>query len=198
MFSTDFFALAIDIVLRPSKLVSLLVTFMAESPIIKTLNNLVGQLKESTEALREAEKSVSGLTAAIRALAQVCEDEEVKTAYLLALEEISGKPGFADAVRYALRVTGKLQTPSQIKGTIVLMKRMDLSVYSNPMASIHTTLRRMKEKGEIEEATNESGEKAYRIITKPPGELKRELQKFLRPQERFSLDHTKPTKTKQD
>jgi hypothetical protein len=143
-----------------------MVTFMAESPIIKTLNNLVAQLKESTEALREAEKSVSGLTAAIRALAQVCEDEEVKTAYLLALEEISGKPGFVDAVRSALRAARNIQTATEIKGTILLMKKLDLSVYSNPMASIHTTLRRMKEKGEIEEVQNDKGERAYRL---PPG-----------------------------
>ena len=31
------------------------------------------------------------------------------------------------------------------------MKKMDLSGYSNAMASIHTTLRRMKESGGVEE-----------------------------------------------
>jgi hypothetical protein len=40
---------------------------------------------------------------------------------------------------------------------------MDLSAYSNAMASIHTTLRRMKESGEVEELLNEKGERAYRL-----------------------------------
>jgi len=42
---------------------------------------------------------------------------------------------------------------------------MDLSGYSNPLASIHTTLRRMDGK-EVEEFINDKGEKAWRI--RPP------------------------------
>jgi hypothetical protein len=137
---------------------------MAESPIVKTLGSLMVQLKEATEAFREAEKSVAGLTAAIRALAQVCEDEEIKTSFLLALEEITGKPGFVEAVRSALKANRHSQTALQIKETIVLMKKMDLSGYSNPMASIHTTLRRLKDRGEIEEGINSNGEKVYRLV----------------------------------
>ncbi|HSZ62029.1 MAG TPA: hypothetical protein VK828_09530 [Terriglobales bacterium] len=136
------------------------------------MDDMLAKLKDATRMYRDSEKAVTEYTNAIRALAQVCEDEDIKTNYLLALEEISGKPGFADAVRSSLRVTRDrgAQTTTQIKGTIILMKKMDLSVYSNPMASIHTTLRRMKEKGEVEEIVNDKGEKTYRLVVKTPGQ----------------------------
>ncbi len=142
---------------------------MAQSPIIKTMDEMLGKLTEATQTYREAEKAVTEYTNAIRALAQVCEDEDTKVTYLLALEEISGRPGFADAIRSALRAARETQTTIQIKGTIILMKKMDLSVYSNPMASIHTTLRRMKDRGEVEEVINDKGEKAYRLLPGSPG-----------------------------
>lgn len=60
-------------------------------------------------------------------------------------------------------------TPSGIKDLI----KLDLSGYWNAMASIHTTLRRLKDKGEIEETLNDGGEKAYRLSAAKMAELKR-------------------------
>ena len=54
-------------------------------------------------------------------------------------------------------------TPKYIRDMIVLLGKMELSVYTNAMASIHTTLRRMKESGEVEEVQNSNGERAYRL-----------------------------------
>jgi hypothetical protein len=48
---------------------------------------------------------------------------------------------------------------------ITVGKKMDLSRYSNPMASIHTTLRRMVDSGEVGISENASGEKGYRLNT---------------------------------
>jgi hypothetical protein len=137
---------------------------MAQSPIIKTLDTLMADLKQATQTLRETEKHAAGLIAAIKSLAGVCEDEEIKTSYLLALEEISGKPGFADAIRSVLREHAHGRnplTPTDIKTWIGVGKKMDLSGYSNVMASIHTTLRRLKDSGEVVEVPNEKGERAY-------------------------------------
>jgi hypothetical protein len=136
---------------------------MAQSPIIKTMDEMLTKLAEAREAYREAEKSITEYTNAVRALAQVCEDEDVRNEYLTRLEEISGKQGFAEAVRAAM-LRGTAMTPMEIRSLIMLRKIMDLSGYSNPMASIHTTLRRMKEKGDVEETTNGKGEKAYRLV----------------------------------
>jgi hypothetical protein len=139
---------------------------MTQSPIIKTLDEMLAKLKEAVGVYREAAMSVDAYTTAVRALAQVCEDEEIKASYLLALEEVTGKPGFADAVRSALKASATPLSAKAVKGTILLMKKMDLSGYSNPMASIHTTLRRLKDKGEVQEITNTQGEKLYRLTLK--------------------------------
>jgi len=128
------------------------------------MDEMLEKLAEATKVYREAEKSVTEYTNAIRALAQVCEDEDTKNEYLLRLEELSGKQGFVDAIRAVLG-NHMTMTPIAIKQMIILTKKMSLSDYSNPMASIHTTLRRMKESGEVEETKNIKGEKAYRLNT---------------------------------
>lgn len=123
------------------------------------------KLRKAVAVQREAQQQITEYTSAIRALALVCEDEDVKTSYLLSLEELGGKPGFLDAIRYVLKAHApKKMTPTEIRSWITIAKKMDLSGYSNAMASIHTTLRRMKESGEVEEVLNEKGEKAYRLI----------------------------------
>jgi hypothetical protein len=170
---------------------------MPQPPILKTMDDMLAKLAEATRVYRESEKAVREYTDAIRALAQVCEDEEVKASYLLALEDISGKPGFMEAIRSVIRGhSNKPHTPAEIRTWIVLGKRLDLSGYSNPMASIHTTLRRLKDKGEIEEVLNEKGEKAYVLSPGSPGvtlpnQTDIAEQRRLRPQERFKLEHTK-------
>lgn len=176
MFSTDFCAFVVDIILRQSKLAVRLVTFMAQSPIIKTLNEMLAKLKDATETYREAEKAVNEYSTAIRALAQVCEDEDIKATYLLALEEVSGKQGFVDAIRSVLK-RGAALTPTDIRQMIVLTGKMSLSGYSNPMASIHTTLRRMKERGEVEEIESAQGEKAYALKEFKRGDLAKAFAK---------------------
>jgi hypothetical protein len=151
---------------------------MAQSPITKTMDEMLEKLADALRTYYESEKSVGEYTSAIRALAKVCEDEEVRTTYLLKLEELSGKPGFLEAVRSVFRVELEAITPSEIKGAIELSRRLDFSGYSNPMASIHTTLRRLKQKGEIEEVTNKKGEKAFRRIVKapiPPASMRKKM-----------------------
>jgi hypothetical protein len=130
------------------------------------MNEILEKLKESTRIYREAEKAANEYSNALRALANVCEDEEIKATYLVALEEVTGKPGFVEAVRATLRGSTNALSAMQIKEGIVVMKKMDLSGYSNPMASIHTTLRRMKDRGEVQEGINTRGEKVYRLALK--------------------------------
>jgi len=141
-------------------------------PFDETVNELFKKLEESLKQKQAAEIQITSNAAAIRALANTCEDEDVKGDYLLRLEELSGKPGFKDVVLSILRTCGVSgATPTEIRSRIILGKRMDLSGYSNPLASIHTTLRRM-EGVEVENFKNSKGDKAWRIkpkkITKLP------------------------------
>jgi len=126
------------------------------------MNDLFTNLESAVKQRQEAEIQITTNSAAIRALANVCEDDEVKGEYILRLEELSGKQGFSDAVRSVMRV-GAAMKPVHIRDLIVLLKKMDFNGYSNPMSSIHTTLRRMKTSGEVEELQNDKGEKVYRL-----------------------------------
>lgn len=138
---------------------------MPQPPILKAMDEMMAKLVDAVRLQRESEKAVREYTDAIRALAVVCEDEETKANLLATLEDVTGKPGFMDAIRSVLRThTKEPLTATEIRSWIVLGKRLDLSGYSNPMASIHTTLRRMKEKDEVEETTNAKGEKAYKLL----------------------------------
>jgi hypothetical protein len=137
---------------------------MIDSPIKQTMDEMFGKLAAALLAKVEAEKQISEYTVALRALAKVMEDKDEGDAYLARLDAMSGKPGFGEAIRTALRVTKKALTPVEVKAWIRMGKTMDLSAYSNPMASIHTTLRRMKKAGEVEEVLNEKGEKAYQSV----------------------------------
>jgi hypothetical protein len=131
-------------------------------PFDHTMNDLFAKLEAALKQRQEAEIQIATNSAAIRALANTCEDEDAKASYLVALEELSGKPGFMAAIRTILRGhRGEALTPSVIQAGIKVLKLMDLSAYSNPSASIHTTLRRMVESGELEPTTNKNGEKAY-------------------------------------
>jgi hypothetical protein len=134
-------------------------------PFDNAVNELIRKLEAAVKQRQEAEIEITAATAGIRALASNCEDEEVKTGYLVLLDEINGKPGFKDVILSILKAHPKGLTPKEVRSWILMGKKMDLSGYSNPLASIHTTLRRMSG-NEAEEFVNDKGEKAWRI--KPP------------------------------
>jgi len=138
---------------------------MPQPPIAGMMDVFLLKLTEDTKLYKKHLKSAENHANAIRALAQLCENQEVREEYLTRLEEAAGKQGFVDAIRSILG-DGKPRSPIQIKNVIVALKKMDLTGYSNPMASIHTTLRRMKKSGEAQEVANLKGEKTYQIIKK--------------------------------
>ena len=131
-------------------------------PFDQTVNELFRKLELALKQRQEAEIQITANAAAIKALANTCEDEDVKGDYLLRLDEISGKPGFKDVVLSILKGHPKGLTPTGIRSWILMGKKMNLSGYSNPLASIHTTLRRM-DGVEVEQFVNDKGEKAWRI-----------------------------------
>lgn len=139
---------------------------MKETPFQKTMSGLFWKLEEALRERDAAQMQITIQSAAIRGLAGTCENEEEKADYLGRLEEMSGKSGFKDVILSVLRSHRAGLTPTKIKSWIVMGKKMSLSGYSNPMASIHTTLRRMDGK-EVEEFVNDQGEKAWRLKGKP-------------------------------
>jgi len=88
--------------------------------------------------------------------------EEERAAQLQKLAEmVAGPPGFTDSVRNVLRnVPSQALTAKKVRD-LLRCAGFDLSSYTNPMASIHTILKRLAERGEVE-VSESSGEIRYR------------------------------------
>jgi len=141
---------------------------------------MVAALRKVIITRDDAQKQVEQYIDVIRAMLKIVEDEDKKAEYLNVLDEIVGKTGFLENIRLVLRLRPEGLTPTEIRSMIMLGAKMDLSAYSNPMSSIHTTIRRMVDSGEVESFTNEKGEKAYRMKAraKTLEEVKREAAKL--------------------
>ena len=80
---------------------------------------------------------------------------------------IAGPPGFTDAVRSVLRSNpGYSATATRVRDMLI-NSGFSLNSYSNPLASIHTILKRLAERGEAAPTVN-NGEVYYRWIGDMP------------------------------
>jgi len=74
---------------------------------------------------------------------------------------IAGPPGFTDSVRNVLRNNPSYAATAIRVREMLAGSGFDLSSYSNPLASIHTILKRLADRGEVETIIN-NGEVYYR------------------------------------
>jgi hypothetical protein len=132
--------------------------------------------------------------------------------------------GITDAVRTVFRAAEKPLNPAEVRSRV---EALGLPPQKNLLASIHTVIKRLLEAGEIEGTGDPAFGGGYRQTarerfvqlhkarlargrTVPTPQGSDPIEDFLgpvqrgeqpkepRPQERFSLDHTRPTKAKQD
>ena len=76
-------------------------------------------------------------------------------------EMVAGPPGFTDSVRNVLRgVPSQALTAKKVRD-LLRGAGFDLSSYTNPLASIHTILKRLADRGEVE-VIESNGEVHYR------------------------------------
>lgn len=68
--------------------------------------------------------------------------------------------GLTDACRLALRGAGLPLTPLEVRDRLLAIG-VDLSVYTNELSAIHTTLKRLNEAGEIRFVSKGKGKAAY-------------------------------------
>lgn len=92
--------------------------------------------------------------------------EEERAAQLQKLAEmVAGPPGFTDSVRQVLRnVPSQALTAKEVRD-LLRGAGFDLSSYTNPLASIHTILKRLAERGEVV-VSESKGEVRYRWESK--------------------------------
>jgi len=119
------------------------------------------ELVELVQRRNEVETRILHVGHAMEAMAMTCKDHRERAAYLDDVHRLTARVGFQSAIRSALALGGSM-TPTELKDYIGQPGCMDLSLYSNPLASIHTTLRRMKASSEIEDC-QKGGEKAVRL-----------------------------------
>ena len=88
--------------------------------------------------------------------------EEESAAQLQKLAEmVAGPPGFNDSVRNVLRNVPSQALSAKKVRDLLRSAGFDLSSYTNPLASIHTILKRLAERGEVE-VSESNGEVQYR------------------------------------
>ena len=92
--------------------------------------------------------------------------EDERAAQLQKLSEmVAGPPGFTDSVRNVLRnVPSQALTAKKVRD-LLRGPGFDLSSYMNPLASIHTILKRLAERGEVV-VSESGGEVHYRWNSK--------------------------------
>jgi hypothetical protein len=141
---------------------------MTGTPFEKAMEGFRAELVNLVRQRNATEARINQITHAMEAMARTCEDSQKTMAYLDDIRGIAARIGFQDAIRSALGFPGHLQgmTPVEIRDFISKSGWMDLGQYNNPLASIHTTLRRMKDNEEVEEI-DKGGDKAFRLKMAP-------------------------------
>jgi len=97
----------------------------------------------------------------IAANANLLPDEE-RLGHLRRLNElVAGPPGFTDSIRRVLKDHRARAVTAIAVRDLLGEAGFDLGSYNNPLASIHTILKRLAERGEVE-TSGASGEVRYR------------------------------------
>lgn len=145
---------------------------MAENDYKKALDTARAEMAELTIKKEEIEKRIAQLRQTIVGLAALSEedsDEDIKL-YIPSLIEraqtqaamnvarlMIGKTiGLTDAVREVLKAADGWQYPTEVRDGLERMG-IDTQSYSNILASIHTILKRLAVKGEVEEFKDKEG-----------------------------------------
>jgi hypothetical protein len=121
----------------------------------RALRDLMQCVKEK----REIDQRMSKLRSLIVANANLLPEAERAVFTRRANESFAG---FTDSIREIFRTHVNGLTPIQVRDKLLELG-FDLNSQSNPMASIHSVIRRLESAGEIEERRNLEGEKTFRL-----------------------------------
>jgi hypothetical protein len=129
------------------------------------------ELTSYEQVQRIIERKVTDLRDLIRATANFLPDQE-RANELVLLDMVKHPSNITEAVRMALfiaRGTGERLTPTDIRQRAE-QRGFNFSEYTNPLASIHTILRRMKDSNPPEVEVDES-DGTYLLVVGKPGEM---------------------------
>jgi hypothetical protein len=105
------------------------------------------RLQDATAKQKQIQEEMNRVEVAIRGMLALTENEE-EMKYLEQLDEILKPEGFTEAIRKVLRSTKEYLTPAEVKERLPIAGFF-LTEYSNPLASIHTILKRLHKANEV-------------------------------------------------
>ena len=115
----------------------------------KHIAHVMEELAHWAKMKRDSEQQIAKLRALVIANANMLPDDEERRAFISHANELVSL-GFTDSIRELFRkVFPKGLTPMGVRDGLVI-DGWDLSSQVNPMASIHSVIRRMVAAGEIE------------------------------------------------
>lgn len=123
----------------------------------KYIQDLLSLVKES----RHIEQKIDGIRASVLSILALHADIEAAP-YLEQIDALFKPEGFTEAIRKVLRSTNAPLTPSEVKENLPEVG-FDLDGYSNPLASVHTILKRLA-KTELVEQRIEKDRTTYRWL----------------------------------
>jgi hypothetical protein len=131
----------------------------------KWLSMSKGEYRRALDAaVREYEKAIADRTQLDARIAQL--QHSIAALTRLCGFEPTVSFGLTDACRLVLRNAAEPLTATQVRDRLVSIG-LDLARYSNPLASIHTVLRRMRDGGEIVERDREDDDRTAYVSVRP-------------------------------
>ena len=144
---------------------SIIVDMDTENSLKETLVQNEHELASLVRKRTDIDNRINKLILSVRALTNLLDDDIERIQHARALEDFIErlqKPGLSQTITEILFRFPNGLNPIQIRNVLVSSGTMDLREYSNPSASIHTTLRRLVESGKVE-MKRTSGKKMFRI-----------------------------------
>jgi len=108
------------------------------------------RLRVFVERREQLDRFIANLSRVVTANAEMLPDSERDEALRTLQELVGGPPGFTDAVREFMRRNAGLSfTAIEVRERLKTVN-FDVGAYDNPLASIHTILKRLVLQGEVE------------------------------------------------
>jgi chromosome segregation ATPase len=126
----------------------------------KAIEDLKTELEALVPKRDEINFRIDRIQTSITALANMLDDPNEKLAELAEMNDIVGPSGLTDAVSKVVRSNLNGFTAVEVRD-VLEATRFDLSKYSNALAAIHTTLKRLEAAKKIATARTPTGDTVY-------------------------------------
>ena len=131
----------------------------------KELAQLKAQRTQIQSQISEIDRRIEKQQKGIEGLAHLADQQNMAELPIRAVTPLAKYNSFTDAVCYALKTVQSNFTPTQLRTRLGILG-YDLGKYkSDPVASIHTILKRLEAAGKIRSERNEIGRLAYRWVS---------------------------------